>query len=209
MSTVYAYPQVAPLAHESILASMSTKTIVIGIIVILLVVVGAAVFMRKAPAAAQTPTTGTSTQTTGTPTATGDQVQAQEVAVGTGSQAAPGSVVSVLYVGKLQDGTVFDSSAAHNNEPLTFQLGSQGLIAGFQVGVNGMKEGGERLIAIPPALGYGTQDVKDASGKVIIPANSTLIFDIKLVKVAPAPAAGTQSGAPTTPTTPTPAPKAK
>jgi FKBP-type peptidyl-prolyl cis-trans isomerase len=169
---------------------MSTKTIVIGIIVILLVIVGAAVFMRKAPAAAPA-TTGTPTQTTGTPTATGDQVQAQEVSVGSGSQAAPGSVVSVLYVGKLQDGTVFDSSAAHNNEPLTFQLGSQGLIAGFQVGVNGMKEGGERLIAIPPALGYGTQDVKDASGKVIIPANSTLIFDVKLVKVAPAPAAST------------------
>jgi FKBP-type peptidyl-prolyl cis-trans isomerase len=172
---------------------MSTKTIVIGIIVIIILALGAYVLVNRAPAAAP----GTATQQPGTqqPTATGDQVQAQEVTVGSGTQAAPGSVVSVLYVGKLQDGTIFDSSAAHNNEPLTFQLGSQGLIAGFQVGVNGMKEGGERLIAIPPALGYGTQDIKDASGKVIIPANSTLIFDIKLVKVGAA-AATTTSAAP-------------
>lgn len=181
---------------------MNTKTIVIGVIVLILIAVGAYALMHKTPAApAATNTTGQQ------PTATGDQVQAQEVSVGSGTQAAPGSVVSVLYVGKLQDGTVFDSSAAHNNEPLKFQLGSQGLIAGFQVGVNGMKEGGERLIAIPPALGYGTQDVKDASGKVIIPANSTLIFDIKLVKVEAAPAAAAQGTAPTAPAT-TAAPKA-
>jgi FKBP-type peptidyl-prolyl cis-trans isomerase len=47
-----------------------------------------------------------------------------------------------------------------------------------------MKVGGERLIAIPPQFGYGSQDVKDpTTGKVIIPANSTLVFDGKLVKV--------------------------
>lgn len=121
-----------------------------------------------------------------------DQVQAQEVTVGTGAEATPGSEVSVLYVGQLTDGTVFDSSAAHGNQPLTFVLGAEGMIPGFQIGVNGMKEGGERLIAIPPSLGYGAQEIKDASGKVIIPANSTIIFDVKLVKVTPPAAGGTQ-----------------
>ena len=116
-------------------------------------------------------------------------VQARDVSVGTGAQAEPGSVVSVLYIGKLSDGTVFDSSEMHKDPktgqvpPLTFQLGAQGLIAGFQIGVNGMKEGGERLLAVPPEFGYGAQDVKDQAGKVIIPANSTLVFDVKLVKV--------------------------
>ena len=49
-------------------------------------------------------------------------------------------------------------------------------------------------IGLDATLGYGGQDVKDASGKVVIPANSTLIFDIKLVKVAAAApaAAGTK-----------------
>ena len=93
------------------------------------------------------------------------------------------------YEGSLIDGTVFDSSEAHGNEPLTFQLGTPGIIAGFQIGINGMKEGGERVMVIPPSFGYGTEDVKDADGKVIIPANSTLVFGVKLLKVEPAPAA--------------------
>ena len=68
--------------------------------------------------------------------------------------------------------------------PLEFTLGAEGIIPGFQIGVNGMKEGGERRIQIPPELGYGAQEIKDASGKVIIPSNTTLTFDIKLVSVA-------------------------
>lgn len=163
------------------------KTLTGFIVVIILAVLGGGAYyyfkmMPKATPDATTPTT----QDTTIPQ---DKVQAQEVTAGTGAEAAPGTVVSVLYEGKLQDGTTFDSSAAHGNQPLVFTLGSQGLIPGFQIGVNGMKVGGERIIAIPAALGYGAQDVKDADGKVIIPANSTLLFNIKLVKVEAAPAA--------------------
>ncbi|RJQ33312.1 FKBP-type peptidyl-prolyl cis-trans isomerase [Candidatus Parcubacteria bacterium] len=114
------------------------------------------------------------------------QVQGQDVSVGTGAEAKAGDTVSVLYVGKLEDGTVFDSSAAHNNEPLKFVLGTNELIPGFQIGINGMKVGGERLLSIPPTLAYGDQEVKDpATGKVVIPANSTILFDVKLVAVEP------------------------
>jgi FKBP-type peptidyl-prolyl cis-trans isomerase len=60
-----------------------------------------------------------------------------------------------------------------------------------------MKVGGERVLSIPPALGYGAQDVKDASGKVIIPANSTLLFDVKLVDVRAA--SSTPTATPTAP----------
>lgn len=166
---------------------MSTKSIVISVVVILIVLIGGYfVYKSMSPAApAATTTTDTSTATSS------QQVQGQDVKVGTGATAAPSTQVSVLYVGKLSDGTVFDSSAAHGNVPLVFTLGAQGLIPGFQIGVNGMKVGGERLLAIPPSLGYGTQAVKDSTGKVIIPANSTLIFDVQLVKVAAAPAAST------------------
>ncbi len=158
---------------------MNTKTIAI-IVVAIIVILGIGYFVAKGMGGtpAQTSTQQTASSTT-------DQVQGQDVKVGTGTQATPGSQVSVLYVGKLSDGTVFDSSAAHGNQPLSFTLGAQGLIAGFQIGVNGMKVGGERLLAIPPSLGYGAQDVKDSAGKVIIPANSTLVFDVQLVSVAP------------------------
>lgn len=159
------------------------RNIIIGLLVLIAVIIGGYFIFKSTMA------TPAGSETSNTP-ATDEQVQAQEVTVGTGAEATPGSEVSVLYVGQLADGTVFDSSAAHNNEPLTFVLGGEGLIPGFQIGVNGMKEGGERLIAIPPSLGYGTQDIKDASGKVIIPANSTIVFNVKLVKVS-APAAAT------------------
>jgi len=161
---------------------MSGKTIGIWIVVIIVVVVGGwLVYSHMSP---MTPTTtqqnATSTSSTGSST---PQVQAQDVSVGTGTAAIPGDTVSVLYIGKLPDGTVFDSSAAHGNQPLSFTLGQQGLIAGFQIGVNGMKVGGERVMSIPPELGYGAQAVTDASGTVIIPSNSTLLFDVKLVNV--------------------------
>jgi len=112
------------------------------------------------------------------------EVQGEDIAVGTGREAKPGLTVSVLYVGKLTDGTIFDSSAAHDNEPLTFELGTEDLIPGFQIGVNGMKVGGERLLSIPPELGYGDQDVTDPeTGEVVVPANSTLIFEVRLIDV--------------------------
>lgn len=158
---------------------MSAKTIIIWVIVIIIVVLGGwYIYTKMSPAAAPTSSTGTTSTTT-------PQVQAQDITVGTGTEAVPGDVVSVLYVGKLSDGTVFDSSAAHGNQPLTFTLGEQGLIAGFQIGVNGMRVGGERVMSIPPELGYGAQAVTDASGTVIIPANSTLLFDVQLVGVQP------------------------
>lgn len=165
---------------------MNTKNIIIGVVVLLVLGVGGYLIVKNMN------TTSSGTPSDGTAATSQDQVQAQEVSVGTGAEAKPGDTVSILYVGQLQDGTVFDSSAAHNNEPLTFTLGADGIIPGFQIGVNGMKEGGERLLAIPASLGYGDQDVKDGSGKVIIPANSTIIFDVKLVKVTPGTGAATQ-----------------
>ena len=157
---------------------MGTRTIVVGIVVVLVVLVGAYLIYAST-------NQDQSSQTSDGGAAT-DQVQAQEVAIGTGTEAKPGDTVSVLYVGQLQDGTVFDSSSAHNNEPLTFVLGAEGVIPGFQIGINGMRVGGERLLAIPPSLGYGAQEIKDANGAVIIPANSTIVFDVKLIAVVPA-----------------------
>jgi FKBP-type peptidyl-prolyl cis-trans isomerase FkpA len=161
---------------------MSGRNILIWIIIIIIVIGGGWYLYSKMsmPLGQSASTTATSTDATSTP-----QVQAQDITVGTGTEAIPGDLVSVLYVGKLSDGTIFDSSASHGNQPLSFTLGQQGLIAGFQIGVNGMKVGGERIMSIPSELGYGAQAVTDASGTVIIPANSTLLFDVKLVGVTP------------------------
>lgn len=105
-----------------------------------------------------------------------DQVVVQDVTVGTGAEATPGMKLEVNYIGKLQNGTVFDQSSSHGG-PLPFTLGASGTIAGWSQGIQGMKEGGTRIIIIPPSLGYGAQAIGP------IPPNSTLIFQVELVKV--------------------------
>ena len=164
--------------------------VIAGGIVVALIIIAALYFMSKNGAVPGSMTQQDQTAATANASSTVGQVEGQDVSIGTGAEAKAGDIVSVLYVGKLEDGTVFDSSAAHGNEPLKFDLGTTTIIAGFQIGINGMKVGGERLLSIPPTLGYGDQEIKDpATGKVVIPANSTLIFDVKLVAVQPSSAA--------------------
>lgn len=111
-----------------------------------------------------------------TPTAGPDSLQIEDMQVGTGAEAKTGNRVQVHYTGTLQDGTKFDSSK-DRNEPFEFTLGEGRVIAGWEQGVLGMKEGGKRKLTIRPELGYGAVPVGP------IPANSTLLFEIELLKV--------------------------
>lgn len=96
--------------------------------------------------------------------------------VNTGSGGSPDvcSRVTVSYSGKLTNGTEFDKQSNY-----VFVLGS--LIEGWKKGLPLIQKGGRIKLYIPPSLGYGTIDVKDQSGTIIIPANSVIIFDITLV----------------------------
>ena len=85
--------------------------------------------------------------------------------------------VSVHYTGKLEDGTVFDSSIPRG-QPFTFTLGAGQVIKGWDLGVEGMKLGEKRSLVIPPHLGYGIR-----GAGATIPPNATLIFDIELLEV--------------------------
>lgn len=69
------------------------------------------------------------------------------------SKAKKGDTVKVHYTGKLNDGSVFDSS--ENREPLEFQLGSGQLIPGFEKAVNGMTVGDSTTVTIPANEAYG------------------------------------------------------
>lgn len=68
-------------------------------------------------------------------------------------QAQTGDTVSVHYTGKLDDGTVFDSSL--DREPIEFTLGSQQVIKGFDEAVSGMQPGQQQTVTIPPEEAYG------------------------------------------------------
>jgi len=100
--------------------------------------------------------------------------------VGTGATAALGDTVTVNYTGKLDDGTVFDSSLNSGRTPFSFTIGGN-VIQGWNEGVPGMKVGGTRELTIPASLGYGAQ----GAGSVI-PPNATLHFTVTLLAVTPA-----------------------
>jgi len=101
--------------------------------------------------------------------------------LGAGDEAVSGATVEVHYTGWLDEagkkGKKFDSSV-DRGQPFSFPLGAGRVIKGWDEGVAGMKVGGKRMLLIPPDLGYGA---RGAGG--VIPGNSTLIFDVELLKV--------------------------
>jgi len=98
---------------------------------------------------------------------------------GTGTQVVKaGDTVDVLYTGKLQDGTIFDASANHGNQPFEFTVGAGQVIKGWDLGLLGAKVGEKRTLTIPGDLAYGPNGIPGT-----IPPNATLIFEVELVSI--------------------------
>ena len=113
------------------------------------------------------------------PITTPSGLQYEDTRVGTGKEAQAGRNVTVHYTGWLYEngvqGAKFDSSR-DRGEPFIFPLGGGMVIQGWDEGVQGMQEGGQRTLIIPANLGYGA---RGAGG--VIPPNATLKFDIELL----------------------------
>ncbi|HEX2675709.1 MAG TPA: FKBP-type peptidyl-prolyl cis-trans isomerase [Polyangiales bacterium] len=102
----------------------------------------------------------------------------EDLKVGTGTEATQGKTVTVHYVGTLTDGSKFDSSR-DRGKGFSFRLGAGQVIKGWDQGVAGMKIGGLRKLTIPPELAYG-----DRGFPPVIPAKSTLVFEVELLSVS-------------------------
>jgi FKBP-type peptidyl-prolyl cis-trans isomerase len=131
---------------------------------------------------ARAPNTSAPTKVSGEGVKTDSGLQYWDIKVGTGDEAKSGDKVKVHYTGWFTSGKKFDSSV-DAQQPYSFTLGEGNVIKGWDEGVAGMKVGGKRQLRIPPELAYGEQGYKN-----IIPPNSTLIFDVQLLAVTPAPA---------------------
>ncbi len=102
-------------------------------------------------------------------------LQYKVITEGTGKSPKATDTVLVHYRGTLIDGTEFDSSYKHN-EPIEFPL--NGVIPGWTEGVQLMKEGSKYQFVIPSKLAYGQRGAPP-----VIPPDSTLIFEVELLKV--------------------------
>ena len=102
-------------------------------------------------------------------------LQIDDLVEGTGAAAKAGDTVTVDYVGVLyKNGKQFDASW-DSGDPFQFQLGSGGVIQGWDQGLVGMKVGGRRELVIPADLAYGTE-----GSPPNIPPNAPLVFVVDL-----------------------------
>lgn len=99
----------------------------------------------------------------------------EDLKTGEGPAAQRGDEVSVDYVGVVYKTEELFDANWESGEPLTFELGSQVVIKGWEQGIQGMKVGGERKLIVPPDLAYGEEGIFPS-----IPPRSTLVFLTKL-----------------------------
>ncbi|XP_057477991.1 photosynthetic NDH subunit of lumenal location 4, chloroplastic [Actinidia eriantha] len=111
-----------------------------------------------------------------------------DVALGSGEAVPFGELINVHYTARFADGIVFDSSYKRGR-PLTMRLGLGKVIKGLDQGILGgegvppMLVGGKRKLQIPPELAYGPEPAGCFSGDCNIPANATLVYDIKFINI--------------------------
>jgi FKBP-type peptidyl-prolyl cis-trans isomerase FkpA len=105
-------------------------------------------------------------------------VRYRDVRCGRGAPAQGGDVVVVRYTARTGDGTLIDSSHRHGG-PFRFVLGAGQVVAGWDEGIPGMREGGRRRLEVPPPLGFGGDGLGD-----LVPPGETLIFEVELVRAS-------------------------
>ena len=101
-------------------------------------------------------------------------IKIKDLKVGIGAPLQTGKKVFVEYEGRLANGKVFDKS----KKPMKFTLGVGNVIKGWDLGLQGMRVGGQRFLEIPPKFAYGVEGVPGR-----IPSNSTLHFVVEAVKM--------------------------
>ena len=103
----------------------------------------------------------------------------KDLKVGEGAGAVTGQIATIHFRGWLDEqgarGREFYNSYTEG-QPVSFVIGTSGVMQGWNEGVLGMKPGGKRILLVPPGMAYGTREVEG-----VVPANAALMFHIELI----------------------------
>ena len=102
-------------------------------------------------------------------------VQIQDIVVGNGKVVGVDSTVIISYDGLFEDGSPFAEDQSFDEPALVSTL-----LEGLVEGLPGMRVGGHRILTIPPEKAFGSSGLVDQFGVVIVPGNTTVVFDIML-----------------------------
>ena len=105
----------------------------------------------------------------------------QDLALGVGVEAQAGMVATIHFIGWLDEQgargrEIYNSRA--EGRPVSFVIGTDGVMQGWNEGVIGMQPGGARMLLVPPGLAYGDRAIDG-----VIPANASLMFRIELIRL--------------------------
>ncbi|MGK2927514.1 MAG: FKBP-type peptidyl-prolyl cis-trans isomerase [Lysobacterales bacterium] len=110
-----------------------------------------------------------------------DGLRLKDLQPGDGPEARAGMVATIHFIGWLDErgarGREIYNSRAEGRE-VSFMIGTDGVMQGWNEGVIGMKPGGARMLLVPPGLAYGKRSIEG-----VIPANAAMMFRIELVRL--------------------------
>jgi FKBP-type peptidyl-prolyl cis-trans isomerase FkpA len=105
----------------------------------------------------------------------------KDLQTGQGPQAEAGMVATIHFIGWLDNGgargrEIYNSRAA--GQPVSYLLGTDGVMQAWNAGVMGMRPGGARMLLVPPSMAYGNRSVEG-----VIPPNAPMMFRIELIRL--------------------------
>jgi FKBP-type peptidyl-prolyl cis-trans isomerase len=110
-----------------------------------------------------------------------DGLRLKDLQLGDGPEARAGMVATIHFIGWLDEqgarGREIYNSRAEGHE-VSFVIGTDGVMQGWNEGVIGMQPGGARMLLVPPGLAYGNRAIDG-----VIPANAALMFRIELIRL--------------------------
>ncbi len=108
-------------------------------------------------------------------------IRYQDLQAGQGEAAVAGQVATIHFVGWIDENGVRGReiyNSRNRGQPVSFVIGTEGVMPGWNAGVVGMRPGGKRLLLLPPAMAYGARSIEDS-----VPANAAMMFRIELIRL--------------------------